>query len=261
MKIVTALLTLVLTLALAITSILIFSVDAFQPLNLSELSADILYWISLTGSNPYAGLTMLVMLVMGFILLSREKRFSFVLSLGVSLGLLLALNALLKPFFQHDRPHIVWLEQQGLLHSQDFYDLDKAERKLQIQDSLQQLTLKQGELNQPELVVPQAVQRHWQQQVSYSFPSGHMLFATSIFIVVGFYLLAAGHSVLTMLLFCWLLAVAASRLLLGVHWPQDILASTLIGSCIGGGSLGITHAFESSLHKYFIECRGRFILR
>ncbi len=251
-------LALILILVLIISSILLFSINVFQPLNLSELSADTLYWISLTGSKPYAGLTILVMLAMGYILLSREKRFSFVLSLGGSLVLLLALNALLKPYFQHDRPHIVWLEQQGLLHSEDFYHFDKAERKLLIQDSLQQLALKQPELDQPKIVVPQSVQRHWQQQVSYSFPSGHMLFATSIFIVVGFYLLAAGHSVLTMLLFCWLIAMAATRLLLGVHWPQDILASIFTGSGIGVISLGIAH---SSLHKYFIEWRNRFILR
>jgi len=203
------------------------------------------------------------MLAMGYILLSREKRFSFVLSLGGSLVLLLALNALLKPYFQHDRPHIVWLEQQGLLDSQYFYHLDKTERKLLIQDSMQQLTLKQPEFKQPEFdqsenVVPQAVQRHWQQQVSYSFPSGHMLFATSIFIVVGFYLLAASHTVLTLLIFSWLAAMAATRLLLGVHWPQDILASIFIGSGIGVVSLGITH---SLLHKYLIEWWNRFILR
>jgi len=255
------LLTLILTLVLVITSIFLFSINVFQPMNLSEFSADILYSISLSGSNPYAGLTLLVMLAVGLRLLSQEKRFSFVLSIGMSLVLLLSLNALLKPYFQHERPHIVWLEQQGLLDSQSFYRLDKGQRRMLVQDSLQQLALRQPELDQPEIVVPQAVQRHWQQQVSYSFPSGHMLFATSLFIVLGFYLLSAGQTVLTMLLFCWLLAMAASRLLLGVHWPQDILASILIGSGIGGISLGITHACHRSLHKCFIQWRNRFIMR
>lgn len=61
----------------------------------------------------------------------------------------------------------------------------------------------------------------------YSFPSGHTLHA------VGFTLIATTHAPeLAPLLVPFALLVAASRVVLGLHYPTDVLAGAAIGAAI-----------------------------
>jgi undecaprenyl-diphosphatase len=63
----------------------------------------------------------------------------------------------------------------------------------------------------------------------YSFPSGHTLHA------VCFTMLAVSHvPVLAPLLLPLALAVAASRVVLGLHYPSDVAAGALIGAALAG---------------------------
>ncbi len=66
----------------------------------------------------------------------------------------------------------------------------------------------------------------------FSFPSGHTLHA------VSFTLVALGHyPLLAWLLIPFTVAVAASRVVLGLHYPSDVLAATAIGTVIASVSL------------------------
>jgi undecaprenyl-diphosphatase len=66
----------------------------------------------------------------------------------------------------------------------------------------------------------------------FSFPSGHTLHA------VAFTLVALGHyPKLAWLLIPFSASVAASRVVLGVHYPSDVLAATAIGTAIASVSL------------------------
>jgi len=68
----------------------------------------------------------------------------------------------------------------------------------------------------------------------YSFPSGHTMHA------VGFSLVICGHfSELTLLLAPFTLLVAASRLVLGLHYPSDVLAGAVIGALVALASFQI----------------------
>lgn len=66
----------------------------------------------------------------------------------------------------------------------------------------------------------------------FSFPSGHTLHA------VGFTLVALAYfPVLAWVLVPFTASVALSRVVLGLHYPSDVLAATAIGCALAGGSL------------------------
>jgi undecaprenyl-diphosphatase len=66
----------------------------------------------------------------------------------------------------------------------------------------------------------------------FSFPSGHTLHAVSFCIVALAY-----YPWLAPLLVPFAACVALSRVVLGLHYPSDVLAATAIGSLLAGASL------------------------
>lgn len=66
----------------------------------------------------------------------------------------------------------------------------------------------------------------------YSFPSGHTLHAVSFTVVALAY-----YPWLAPLLLPFTVGVALSRVVLGLHYPSDVLAATVIGVLLGMGSL------------------------
>jgi undecaprenyl-diphosphatase len=72
----------------------------------------------------------------------------------------------------------------------------------------------------------------------FSFPSGHTLHAVSFTIVALAY-----FPLLAPLLVPFTLLVGASRVVLGLHYPSDVLAATLIGVALSATSLWISAAW------------------
>lgn len=68
----------------------------------------------------------------------------------------------------------------------------------------------------------------------YSFPSGHTLHA------VSFSLIACAHyPTLSIPLAIFAILVALSRMILGLHYPTDVLAGAMIGAMLATISLGL----------------------
>ena len=71
----------------------------------------------------------------------------------------------------------------------------------------------------------------------FSFPSGHTLHAVSFTLIALAYV-----PMLAPLLVPFTLLVALSRIVLGLHYPSDVLAATVIGSLLGAISLWLAPA-------------------
>ncbi len=69
----------------------------------------------------------------------------------------------------------------------------------------------------------------------YSFPSGHTLHAVSFTVLATAY-----FPVLGWVLVPFAALVAASRVVLGLHYPTDVLAGAVLGTALAGTALALT---------------------
>ena len=84
-----------------------------------------------------------------------------------------------------------------------------------------------------DAITPAWLIHHYENEVGYSFPSGHSIFAaTWLMLAVGFTQLLGNRSFKAKLLVAgiavWSLLMLISRVRLGMHYPIDLLVATLL---------------------------------
>ncbi|WP_107852541.1 phosphatase PAP2 family protein [Oceanimonas marisflavi] len=201
----------------------------FPLLDLDEPPALLAYGLTLTVGKPGIGITLLLLSILT---LHRWRRrpallLAFFFCLFAALGGAFVTKTVAKAYFKEPRPYVLWLVQQGrLADSGSFYASPEAAREQQLAQSL---------VNVSDAQIPGWLKHHWQEEVNYSFPSGHSIAAMTI---AGFFCLMLGYRRqsrwILVTLAAWAVAVCYSRLLLGLHWPADILASSMLGLLFGG---------------------------
>ncbi|TCP95112.1 phosphatidylglycerophosphatase [Cricetibacter osteomyelitidis] len=183
-----------------------------------------LYWLTETGSMPYAVITSTIL---GFALmwLSGDKKYYkliFFTALFAILGTQ-AIKSGLKAVFAEPRPYVMEIMTQHNLFDEQFYAVPRAEREKIV-----------SEFYRNKSVTPHWLKTHRENETGYSFPSGHSIFAaTWLMLFVGFAYLFKGQRrqvmpVAVVFMACWAVLMLISRLRLGMHYPVDLLVSTLI---------------------------------
>ncbi|KAA9002033.1 phosphatidylglycerophosphatase B [Affinibrenneria salicis] len=178
-----------------------------------------LFWITETVTSPWGTLTSLIL--GGWFLWCL--RFRLRPALGLFAIMLCAVivgqgaKSLIKDWAQEPRPYVLWLEHNHQVDERDFYALPRKERSALVKQQLLS-----------ESAIPSWLREHWQFETGFAFPSGHTMFAATWALLAVGLLWGRRHYKTVTILMLWAGAVMVSRLMLGMHWPRDLLFSTLI---------------------------------
>ena len=231
-------------LAILPSFLLLTGLQVFPWLDLSDWPAKLLYSLTSTGTSPYAILTVLVFWALSFRFMNKCHWQKMVLATLFGLTISFTLNHGLKSHFEEPRPNFTWLSQQANspIDLNTFYQQKSKERRTNVKAALHQYRDQSNtqQLNTvPPLNVSKSLQHHWAHEVGYAFPSGHTIFAITLTLIASYYLLLSGATGLNIMVFLWGLSMGTSRMLLGMHWPQDVLASTCLAAIISTLSIVI----------------------
>lgn len=182
-----------------------------------------LYFLTETGSMPYAIVICIILCIAYFFCISNKKQAIIAICIMIfSIGVTQCIKSALKMVFAEPRPFIVELAEKSSISTEYFYDCSRQERKQIVLDYYKNIPQRNTYLAY-----------HHSRETGYSFPSGHsILVATWLMLSVGFYQLLGNKNrrmkALTVGITVWAILILISRLRLGMHYPIDLLASVLI---------------------------------
>ncbi|MDR0807455.1 MAG: phosphatidylglycerophosphatase B [Enterobacteriaceae bacterium] len=179
-----------------------------------------LFWATETASSPWGILTCIV-LSLWFIRsvpLSLKRAIALMIVLAIAIIGGQIVKSAIKDAVEEPRPYVLWLEKAYKSNNEQAFYLQPRKARARIIDQY---------LHGQNLVPPWLV-KHWKHETGYSFPSGHTLFtATWALLGMGILLPRRRYFSAAVLMF-WAVTVAGSRLLLGMHWPEDLIVSILL---------------------------------
>lgn len=201
------------------------------------------YFATETVSNP-AGIVTTLLLVTWLLWIIRPDKTrlwlcAVVLMAPIAVGQLSV--SVLKRCVQEPRPYAVWLNHNDPQAIQQFYLQDPAERGMTVLETLKRDT-----------TIPVWQKEHWANESSWSFPSGHTIFAATWALLGMGILWPRKRYVAAIVMLAWATSVLVSRLLLGMHWPVDLLASIGLAFVITRPSLAIINHYVPRYQNTFL---------
>lgn len=183
----------------------------------------ILFWITQTVTRPW-GMVTSTLLGGVFLWYLRFRLKPAIFLLVIMIAVILVgqyTKSFIKDWVQEPRPYVVWLEKTHHIDDKTFYQLKRKARKAEVERLLAD-----------DSQLPGWLKWHWARETGFAFPSGHTLFAASWALLAVGLLWPRRHIKTVVVLMLWATAVMISRMLLGMHWPQDLMVSTLISGVL-----------------------------
>ncbi len=178
-----------------------------------------LYAVTETVTQPWGIITHLLLCALFVCLLRPRLRGAIILVIILSAAVLLGQGAksLVKGVVQEPRPFVIWLEKTQQIPVEQFYTLKRGERSALVKEQLAQ-----------QHDIPGFLRHHWQKETGFAFPSGHTMFAATWALLAAGLLWSRRRAFAVVFLMAWAVTVMGSRLLLGMHWPLDLMMATVM---------------------------------
>lgn len=184
------------------------------------------FWVTETVTQPWGVITHLILF--GWFLWCLRFRIKAAIMLFAILAAAILMGQGVKSWIkdkvQEPRPFVMWLEKTHHIPVDEFYTLKRAERGNLVKEQLAE-----------EKNIPQYLRSHWQKETGFAFPSGHTMFAASWALLAVGLLWPRRRTLTIAILLVWATGVMGSRLLLGMHWPRDLVVATFDFLGAGGG--------------------------
>lgn len=178
-----------------------------------------LYAITETVTQPWGIITHLLLCAVVLWRLRPDFRQGVILVVILSATVLAGQGAksLIKAQVQEPRPFVLWLEKTQQIPVEQFYTLKRSERSALVKEQL---------AHQND--IPGFLRHHWQKETGFAFPSGHTMFAATWALLLVGLLWSRRNALGLALAVAWAISVMGSRLLLGMHWPLDLMVATVM---------------------------------
>ncbi len=179
----------------------------------------LLFWVTETVTRPWGIITSAI-LCGWFLWCLRFRLRAAIFLLAIIITAIMAgqyTKSFIKEQVQEPRPYVLWLEKSHGMDEEAFYQQKRKERSATV-----------SELLADDTQLPAWLKRHWAFETGFAFPSGHTMFAASWALLGVGLLWPRRHVKTVVLLMLWASGVMGSRLLLGMHWPRDLVVATLI---------------------------------
>ncbi|MEZ9835414.1 phosphatase PAP2 family protein [Vibrio breoganii] len=205
-------------LAIGLLSSVIPNIDLLTPES-NYLGAILTYLTYSAGSQGFLITLAFFVAITALGTANKKQLLLLLIQLGVLLVLSFAAKSAMKEITQSPRPYTEALTQLDLVDSPSrFYTLDFATQNSIIEVASEKVSHWRT--------------IHWQGETDYSFPSGHTVFvALCVFFFGGLFVKRKQYLMLG-IVFAWGLAVAYSRLWLGMHRPEDLIGSSVVVAVI-----------------------------
>ncbi|WP_192805815.1 phosphatase PAP2 family protein [Actinobacillus minor] len=174
-----------------------------------------LFVLTETGSTPYALITCVIFML--WLMWLARHRYSWLLVGFICASSVVGTQIIkegAKAVFKEPRPFVTQMFQPNM---EQFYALPKTEQAMEVMKFAQ--------------ADNQFVVEHQADELGYSFPSGHTIFAVSWLLVFGGLLFGVRQQAAIfaqIFALSWAALMLISRLRLGMHYPIDLFVSTLI---------------------------------